>query len=540
LRGSGRRIVLVTGRELDDLLPLLPEPKLFDRIVAENGALLQRPESGETKVLGAAPDERFVEALRVRRIAPLSVGRVIVATWEPHEATVLETIRELGLELHVVFNKGAVMVLPPGVSKASGLVEALRDLGLSPRNAVGVGDAENDHAFLRACECRVAVANALPSVREEADWVTPGENGAGVRELVEALLEDDLRAVEPRLVRHHVPLGECEDGRPRMLPPYGISLFVAGTSGSGKSTFATGILERLAEGGAQLCVIDPEGDYPDLLEDALTLGSAERAPTIEEVSALLESPQANVVVNLLGVDLEERPRFFERLLARLLELRARTGRPHWILVDETHLLLPRERAPSAQLLPETLHGMIWITVHPDHVSPAILTSAREVVVIGKRPAHTLRTIARSLGVPAPQVPPADLEPGHGIAWQPGSEEPPCLFRAIPPRAERRRHQRKYTEGELGEDRSFFFRGPAQRLKLRASNLMQFLELAEGVDDETWMHHLGRGDYSSWFRGSIKDEGLAAEAARIEREALPPAESRARIRRAVLERYTAPA
>lgn len=69
------------------------------------------------------------------------MGRVIVATWEPHQTTVLEVIRELGLELHVIFNKGAVMILPSGVNKATGMAATLDELGLSPHNTVGIGDA---------------------------------------------------------------------------------------------------------------------------------------------------------------------------------------------------------------------------------------------------------------------------------------------------------------------------------------------------------------------------------------------------------------
>jgi HAD superfamily hydrolase (TIGR01484 family) len=95
-------------------------------------------------------------------VAPLSVGRAIVATWRPHENAVLETIRDQGLELQVIFNKDAVMVLPSGVNKATGLAVALHDHGFSPHEAVGIGDAENDHAFLTLCECAVAVDNALP------------------------------------------------------------------------------------------------------------------------------------------------------------------------------------------------------------------------------------------------------------------------------------------------------------------------------------------------------------------------------------------
>jgi HAD superfamily hydrolase (TIGR01484 family) len=178
LRASGRQLVLVTGRELDDLLRAFPDVALFDRVVAENGAVLYHPGTKEARTLAEAPPAAFVEALRRRGVEPLYVGHVIVATWHPHETTVLDTIRDLGLEHQVIFNKGAVMVLPPGVNKASGLHAALQELRLSEHNVVAVGDAENDHAFLAACECSAAVANALPRVKERADLAL--DHGAGV------------------------------------------------------------------------------------------------------------------------------------------------------------------------------------------------------------------------------------------------------------------------------------------------------------------------------------------------------------------------
>ena len=202
VRDSGRKLLLVTGRELDDLLKVFPHAYLFDRIVAENGALLSVPATGIERPLGERPPEEFVQALRARDVSPISVGRVIVATWHPHENTVLETIRDLGLELQIIFNKGAVMVLPSGVNKATGLSAALEELGLSPHNVVGIGDAENDHAFLSLCECAVAVANALPMLQERADWVTQREHGGGVIECINQLLASDLRELEPQLESH--------------------------------------------------------------------------------------------------------------------------------------------------------------------------------------------------------------------------------------------------------------------------------------------------------------------------------------------------
>jgi len=151
LRDSGRKVVLVTGREIEDLLAIFPDVEVFDRVVAENGGVVYRPASREHKTLGEAPPPELISALRARGISPLSVGHCLVATWQPHETAVLETIRDLGLELQVIFNKGAVMILPSGVNKATGLEAALLELGLSPHNCVGVGVAENDNAFLRLC-----------------------------------------------------------------------------------------------------------------------------------------------------------------------------------------------------------------------------------------------------------------------------------------------------------------------------------------------------------------------------------------------------
>src|SRR5262249_60220279 len=108
---------------------------------------------------------------------------------------------------------------------------------------------------------------------------------------------------------------------------------------------------------------------------------------------------------------------------------------------------------------------------------------------------------------------------------PDRGDPPLRFRSLPTRAERRRHVRKYAQGELAEEQSFYFRGPEGKLKLRASNLMLFLQLADGVDDDTWLHHLRRGEYSRWFRDSIKDGELADEAAGAE----PPGAGAARAR-----------
>jgi HAD superfamily hydrolase (TIGR01484 family) len=192
LKQTGRKLILVTGRELDDLLKVFPQVDLFDRVVAENGAVLYTPDTRDERKLADRPSEEFIRELIHRGAERVSVGRVIVATWRPHETTAVEVIRDMGLELQVIFNKGAVMILPSGVNKATGLKAALQEMGLSPESVVGIGDAENDHAFLSLCGYSVAVQNALDTIKQEVDWVTSEGHGDGTVQLIRTLIATDL------------------------------------------------------------------------------------------------------------------------------------------------------------------------------------------------------------------------------------------------------------------------------------------------------------------------------------------------------------
>jgi HAD superfamily hydrolase (TIGR01484 family) len=210
-RNTGRKLILITGRELDDWLSIFEQPSLFDWVVAENGAVLYHPERQDVKLLSDPPPAEFVEALRNRvgtgaEIAQasgefakyieagrlFSMGRIIVATWQPYDQTATELIQEMGLDLQVIMNKRAVMVLPRGIDKAFGLRAAAEEIGVTPDQIIGVGDAENDLHFLELCGYSVAVANALPSVKQQVNWVTAATRGAGVTELIEQLIDHQM------------------------------------------------------------------------------------------------------------------------------------------------------------------------------------------------------------------------------------------------------------------------------------------------------------------------------------------------------------
>lgn len=202
-RAAGGRTLLVTGRELDELMTVCRCLDRFDRVVAENGAVLYTPDGGTERLLAPAIPPEFSAELTARGVHPLSCGRTIVATWEPHQHTVLDVIKAQELELDVVFNKGAVMVLPSGINKATGLAAALEELGIEPGHTAGIGDGENDHSLFDACGLGVAVANAVEALQLRADHVTRGARGQGVIELVQRILADDLPAPRsaPRSVR---------------------------------------------------------------------------------------------------------------------------------------------------------------------------------------------------------------------------------------------------------------------------------------------------------------------------------------------------
>jgi hypothetical protein len=190
------------------------------------------------------------------------------------------------------------------------------------------------------------------------------------------------------------------------------------------------------------------------------------------------------------------------------------------------------------VLTQELTGMLLITVHPDQVAPAVLSCVHAVLAIGESPVATLQAFSTAPGQRPPAMLPVFLPPGEALLWSKQPEARVEQFRIAPSRATRTRHRRKYALGDLGTDNSFYFRGPAGQLNLRAQNLMLFMQTAEGVDDATWLHHLRRGDYSDWFREAIKDEDLAAAARAIERQtALSPAESRQRLKEVIQQRYT---
>ena len=437
LKASGRQMLLVTGRELPELLAIFPEITLFDRVVAENGALLYRPDSGERRDLGEAPPPELVAMLRARGV-PISVGDSIIATVVPHETTVLATIRDLGLERPVIFNKGAVMILPPGINKASGLAAALHELGLSARNIVAAGDAENDHALLDAAEYSVAVANAIPTLKAAADRVTREPRGDGVLEIIAELIESDLARVPPLRQRRALAIGKDENGAAVCLPPAGLSMLVTGPHKSGKSTFTRRVLERLCAAGYQFCVLDGRGEYLDF-EPAVVFGTQDNAPDPFEILTALEKPDVQAVVCLAAVPQARRAAFFDELNLELRALREKTGRPHWLVIDEAQELVPKAGSGITEA-GAPAENTIYVTTDPGAIADEILAAVDVAAARGASARQALEAFAAaiSIGKPAGALrPPGEHE---ALVWFHRGGTAPALV-TLASRATESRHIR---------------------------------------------------------------------------------------------------
>jgi len=545
VKTSGRKLLMVTGRQLDDLRNVCPELDLFDAVVAENGAMLSLPAIREDRLLCEPADETLFAAMKRRGVQHLSKGHGIIATLEAYKMETLEAIEECGLEHVMIFNKGALMVLPAGVTKASGLRVALRELLLSRHNVVSVGDAENDHAFLAMSECAVAVRNALPSLKEHADLVTENPSGRGVVELIDRHLENDMAAILPHLERRHaIELGRSKDAAVK-IAAHRSSMLLTGSSGSGKSTLAGVLIEHLVDAERSVCVIDPEGDYAPLADLSSVAvfggGNDKPLPSFGQLGKLLSLPETSVVLNLHALSLSEKANYVAAALGTMQRVRAERGKPHWLVIDEAHHIFPVGGSIATGLLGTDYEGLCLITVDTRTLAPEV--SARMRTITAVTPAEleiAVAAVAHAHGNTSPSMSIEAWKPGEAAFVTLDANGNPIdarVFHVAERRTTHQRHVRKYAVGELSDDRSFWFRGPRGRLKLRAPNLIRFCELAMGVDEATWLYHLRRHEYSQWIRQQIKNEELARDVENAEK--LHSAErSRKFVLDAILKRYTA--
>lgn len=385
LSATGRKLILVTGRELRQLLEIFPEARLFDYIVAENGAVLHRTATRQSEILGQAPPEILLQELRRRQVAPFGVGSSIISTSARHLETAREALRKLKLHMdyELVLNDDTLLILPPGIDKASGMNEALRELGVSRHNLVAIGNAENDLPLLASAEHAVVVSNAHESIKQAADRVTEGEYCAGFLELARDLIATDLASSTPR---RRVVLGKSEDEREVTLAPCQDSVLISGPDEASRTVICNRLLEQLMQQDYQCCVIgadrnfrmaSPRGAFGDMS----SWGDAHEAPRLTDVLAALEHPTHSIEINLAALPSETRPVFVDALLLQLQALHDRAGRPHCILIHHAHHFLTGALAASnIRRLSEVT--MIYSTAEAVQLPSAVLADVKLTIATG--------------------------------------------------------------------------------------------------------------------------------------------------------------
>jgi HAD superfamily hydrolase (TIGR01484 family) len=527
LKNSGRKLLLVTGRELQALRHHFPYLNLFDMVVAENGALLYDPATDVEELIADPASTALVSRLRDKGVSPLSVGRSVIATWHPFEEAVITTIRELGLELQITFNKDAVMILPPGVNKGSGLAAALRRLGICELNVVAVGDAENDHSFLSICGCAAAVSNAIDAIKASADIRLVHDHGRGVCELVDMLLDKDAALVP--VERIGLLLGQTSEMRKVWLAPESV-LLVIGNSGAGKSSYVTWLTERMVQAHQGFCIIDPEGDYLTL-EDAVTVGGLTVPPTTEESVHHLLQAQLNVVVSALALDPAGRVQLFGELLPFIQDLRSASGRPYWLVVDEAHYMLPHCALWPPGFLGNI--GAVIVALDFDQVCPSLLNGVNVLVTLGSTARELVEQFASRLRRRCPDFPERLSGPEYACLWNLQNDNQVVLLDQVKPAQKHHRHSGKYVAGDVGAWHAFRFPSLGQS----ASNLTEFLKASTRLGEPALGSHLQAGDFSNWFREVIRDDVLANKTRVIETDSrLAPSVALQQITRVVQSRY----
>ena len=411
LAASGRKLVLVTSRELRDLLDVFPEARLFDYLVVENGAVVHRPSTRESAILGHAPPETLIHELRRQQITPLSVGSSIISTDPTNREAVEEAVRKLRLDCELLENDRALSVLPVGVNKATGVGAVLEELGMSEHNLVAIGDAENDLALFELAEHAVAVSNADQTLKRVADRITRAAYADGVVEFAAELLHDDLTNAP---VRRRIVLGLRAAQHEVTLTPARGAILMTGPTASGKAALCNSLLSQYLAQRYQCCVI---GAYPSRLTDDIAslaaFGDAQSVPRPAAVMTALEQPGQSVLVNIAAIETSERAGFIEALLDDIAALQARAGRPHAIVFDQAEVLLNAAGSELVKRLDATM--TVFVTAQPNNLPRELLRDINIVVALGD--ASGTLSCFRQLENTAPtQSEFVPLEPGQALMW----------------------------------------------------------------------------------------------------------------------------
>jgi hydroxymethylpyrimidine pyrophosphatase-like HAD family hydrolase len=513
VRSRGILVLLVTGRRLADLRDVAGDLACFDVVVAENGAVLEFPPTGRHAVLAHPPSRPLIDDLQRRGIR-FDAGECVLEAAAADAAEILSSIRALELPLTMSFNRGRLMLLPPAVAKSTGLRQALRDLRVSVHNTVGIGDAENDHDLLDACEVGAAVEWGSAALKATADEIITGDPATAVANYIRRVSRQ-RRLSAAQMGRRRLLLGHELNGEPVSLAVRGRSILIAGEPGSGKSLLGGLICEQLILQGYSVCVIDPEGDYRTLaaLPGVAIMGVSDPPPTARELARALRHPDVSVVIDLCKIAHQEKVEYVRALLRQLVQLRRRTGLPHKILLDEAHYFLPGSSHTS--LIDPELAGYIVVTFRLSTLDPALRTVGDTVALVTRErdpvELEALVELSGRQGSPAPAIRTFRELHLDEAALLPGAEESHGeirRFRLAPRQTAHVRHRSKYVDMPVSDAHAFVFNDTAAPGH-RARTLKEFVDLLGRVPLDRLEGHARRHDFSRWMYDVFRDRPLAA-------------------------------
>lgn len=517
-RERGIKIILVTGRILSDLRKVMHEEELFDAIVSENGAVLTFP-GGWTRLLGRPASREVLSAFCDQGIE-IAFGDCVVEADAAESGKLLKVIKKLQLPLMLVFNHGRVMVLPQGITKASGLCTALDTMRLSRHNCLGIGDGENDHALLDTCEVGVAVGWGSPALRKMADHVLEGEGPAAVAGYIREVTGTRSLPLQ-RAKDRHLFLGRIA-ATPVQTSILGRNILVAGDPRTGKSWIGGLLAEHLILHGYCLCVIDPEGEYSslELLPDVLVFDDAQ-PPRLSDMRRALQHPDTSVVIDLSKLEHGEKLAYAGRLLPMLAQLRQEKGLPHWLVLDEAHYFLDRPASEVSAVCRRG--GTVLVTYRPSQIHPDHLSSEGTVLTTTISHPDELDALVSLRGDCA------DTEKWRGLLGSLAINEAAIIHRHhrrcdLPERfmlAQRLtshvRHRSKYIDVPMPAHRAFHFTCNGQSYGPPARSLKEFVGLLVRVPESSVREHAGRSDFSKWISKVLGDQALARAVGKIEQK-----------------------
>ena len=521
-RTAGLRLILVTGRTFFELTRVCDCLELFHAVVAENGAVLYYPGSAMIRDQGPPVPGRLLAELDRRGIY-YQVGRVIVGTARVDEGALKDALAAAGVTRDLIYNRAALMLLPAGVSKGSGVQQALRVLGLSSHDVLALGDAENDLPLFDACGFSGCPGDSLPAVLERVDWVFPGVHGTGIAAAItEQILPDRLTV--PDSLRHRISIGwVAATSGPVTIPARGVNMLIHGDPHSGKSWLAGALVERLVTARYSVCVIDPEGDYRVLahLPGVTWTEVHEPAGLDRALDGHLRDPAASTVLDLSSLPHAAKVAVIERALRKIREIRRSIGRPHWILIDEAHYSLHGGGVAADALDVENL-GFCFVTYRPSWLREQVIQAVNIFVLARTSGREEMAFLGSTL--------PAVVSEGAGISEalarlprgefllvqrNRGHHPSAVTFVAAPRQTIHVRHLTKYVDACVPPGREFRFRGADGRVIASADSLHSFRRVVATAPDDVLAHHAGHGDFSSWVRDVFADAELARQLRKIE-------------------------